>query len=91
MGTAASKISILLFYLQIFPGRTFKLVTWAVAFMALAYGLGTPLANLFGCTPISKAWDLHIPNGSCISRPALYYANTGLSIFIDSATLLLPV
>ncbi|MCJ1424813.1 hypothetical protein MMC29_002701 [Sticta canariensis] len=91
MATAASKISILLFYLRIFPGWTFRLVTWAVILVAIAYGLGTALANLFGCWPIYKAWDLDISNSSCIHRLALYYANAGLGIFVDSATLLLPI
>ena len=90
-GTAASKSSILLFYLRIFPGRTFQIAVWIAAFFVVGYNLATIFANIFSCNPIAKSWDVMIPTGACINRPLLYFANAGLGIFTDFVTLLLPL
>ncbi len=90
-GTAAAKSSILLFYLRIFPGRTFQVTVWIAISVAVGYNIVLILPNIFSCNPIAKSWDLTILTGTCINRPILYFANAGLGILIDFATLLMPL
>ncbi len=89
--TAASKSSILLFYLRIFPGRAFKIAVWIAAFFVVGYNFACIFADTFSCNPIAKSWDVTILSGSCINRPILYFVNAGLGIFTDFVTLLLPL
>lgn len=91
LATAASKISILLLYLQIFPSKNFRLVVWAAILVAVAYGLASVFANLVGCQPIAKSWDSTIVGGSCTNKLVLYYTDCTIVILMDFATLLAPM
>lgn len=53
--------------------------------------MASVLANVFSCSPIAKSWDLAITKGSCMNRPAFYFANAGLGIFTDFATVMVPM
>ncbi|KAL3477300.1 hypothetical protein BJX99DRAFT_246267 [Aspergillus californicus] len=90
-GTGFLKVSVLLFYLRIFPSRGFQSAVWTLVFIAAAYNVASVLANLFSCTPVAKTWDSSITSGSCMNRPVFYFANAGLGIFTDFATVLVPV
>lgn len=59
--------------------------------MAIGYGLIGVFATLFSCRPIAKSWDSSILRGSCINRPALYYASFAIGALMDFATLLVPM
>lgn len=89
--TAASKASILLFYLRIFPGRVFMFAVWTAAFFVVSYNVASIFADIFSCNPVAMSWDVTILTGTCINRPLLYFANAGLGIFADFVTLLLPL
>lgn len=91
LATSAAKISILMFYLRIFTGRKFKIIAWALILVCVQYGVSTAIATVFGCRPISAAWQTTLEQFTCIDKLALYYANTGLGIFIDFSTFLLPL
>ncbi|KAI9926339.1 hypothetical protein ASPWEDRAFT_698138 [Aspergillus wentii DTO 134E9] len=89
--TGFTKVSVLIFYLRIFPSRSFHISVWTIVFIAVAYNVASVLANVFSCTPIAKAWDLTIEHGICMNRPVFYFANAGLGIFTDFATVLVPI
>ncbi|KAJ5757809.1 uncharacterized protein N7511_006503, partial [Penicillium nucicola] len=89
--TGFTKCSVLIFYLRIFPSRNFHIAVWAIVFIAVGYSLASILVNIFSCSPIAKAWDLSITTGSCINRPVFYFANAGLGIFTDFATVVVPI
>lgn len=91
LATSAAKISILLFYLRIFTGRKFKIIAWSLIIVCLQYGVGTAIATVFGCRPISAAWSPTPEEYTCIDKLDLYYANTGLGIIIDFLTFVLPL
>ncbi|KAL4947588.1 hypothetical protein BDW69DRAFT_111198 [Aspergillus filifer] len=90
-GTGFLKVSVLLFYMRIFPSKNFHLAVWALVFIAAAYNIASVLANVFSCNPIEKSWDMSITTGYCMDRPTFYFANAGLGIFTDFATVLVPV
>ncbi|GKZ17729.1 hypothetical protein AbraIFM66951_010865 [Aspergillus brasiliensis] len=89
-GTGFTKVSVCLFYLRIFPSRGFRFAVWSIVFVAVGYNVASVLANVFSCTPIAAAWDLTLPS-HCMNRPVFYFANAGLGIFTDFATVLVPI
>ncbi|KAL5044612.1 hypothetical protein BDW71DRAFT_98714 [Aspergillus fruticulosus] len=90
-GTGFLKVSVLLFYMRIFPSRNFHIVVWVLVFIAAGYSIASVLANVFSCNPVAKSWDMRIEHGSCMDRPTFYFWNAGLGIFTDFATVLAPV
>lgn len=89
--TGFTKVSVLIFYLRIFPSRNFHVAVWTIVFIAAGYSIASILANIFSCNPIAKSWDLTITTGSCMNRPVFYFANAGLGIFTDFATVAVPM
>ncbi|KAL6234350.1 hypothetical protein BDW75DRAFT_231201 [Aspergillus navahoensis] len=90
-GTGFLKVSVLLFYMRIFPSLNFHIAVWVIVFIAAGYSIASVLANVFSCSPVAKSWDLRIEHGSCMDRPTFYFWNAGLGIFTDFATVLVPV
>lgn len=90
--TGVAKGSILLFYLRIFPSKTMKIAIWAVFAFTLGYSLASVLVNAFSCNPISGSWSLEESLVAvCINRPAFYFAQAGLGIATDIATVVVPL
>ncbi|KAK2806791.1 hypothetical protein FQN50_005653 [Emmonsiellopsis sp. PD_5] len=91
VGIGATKVSILLLYLRIFPLSKFRIAAWAIIAVAAGYNIASICVNLFSCNPIPMSWDVSILHGNCIDRPTFYFANAGLGIATDFATLLVPI
>jgi hypothetical protein len=85
------KLSILLFYLRLFPGR--KFAYWAYANMAytICWGIATWIVNLNVCHPIAYFWDKTIPDGYCKNQAVSGTINGSLSLFGDIMILVLPI
>lgn len=84
------KISLLLFYLQIFVSRIFRITCYAVIGFTSASTLAVFLATTFTCLPVQAFWNRDI-NGRCIDYNALAYAISGSAIAQDIIILLLPL
>ncbi|KAE8139204.1 hypothetical protein BDV38DRAFT_270060 [Aspergillus pseudotamarii] len=89
-GTGFTKVSVLVFYMRIFPSRNFHRAVWAIVFIAAGYSVASVLANILSCTPVDKAW-YPTKAGTCMNRPVFYFANAGLGIFTDFATVIVPI
>jgi hypothetical protein len=90
--TGLAKGAILLFYLRIFPSRTTRIVVWCLFAYTLSYSLASVLVNIFSCSPVNGSWDLEAAaTAKCIDRPVFYFAQAGLGIFADFATVILPL
>ena len=87
---ALIKISTLLLYLRIFPGRQFRLWLWSVGLFVVAYNGGQALCSVFECHPIRKVWD-PIVEGSCIKLDLIYLICGGLNILTDLMILVGPM
>ncbi|KAJ5279283.1 hypothetical protein N7478_004655 [Penicillium angulare] len=90
-GTGFTKCSVLIFYLRIFPSRNFHIAVWVLIFIAAGYSVASILANILSCHPVAKSWDSTITTGYCMNRPVFYFANAGLGIFTDFATVAVPI
>ncbi|KAJ4397802.1 hypothetical protein N0V93_002039 [Gnomoniopsis smithogilvyi] len=90
---AALKLSLLLFYLRIFPDlRIRRLLAGTVAFDIL-FGAAFVGATLFQCVPMDYFWHMWDGEhqGHCFNINALGWANAGISIAMDFWMLALPL
>jgi hypothetical protein len=90
---AALKLSLLLFYLRIFPSTTMKRLLWATVVFDIIYGIAFTLVGLLQCRPISYfwlQWDRE-HQGTCVNVNAVGWANAGISIALDFWMLALPL
>lgn len=67
------------------------MAVWTLVFIAAGYSIASVLANLLSCHPVAKSWDSTITTGYCMNRPVFYFANAGLGIFTDFATVAVPM
>ena len=87
------KMSLLFFYLQIFPGSLVRmLLRGTIAFNGI-FGLFFVLMAVFQCNPISFFWykwdGEH--SGTCLSMNGIAWANAIVSIMLDCWMLGLPL
>jgi len=90
---ALLKLTLLLFFLRIFPKRATRRLLWAtVAFNGLIGALFV-FISIFQCTPISYNWTnwTHETTGKCLNINALVWSNAIVSIALDFWMLALPL
>ncbi|RAO64886.1 uncharacterized protein BHQ10_000898 [Talaromyces amestolkiae] len=88
-----TKISILLFYLRVFPQRSFRITTYIVIAMNLCYLIAFVLVSVFQCHPIDAAWlrwDGEHP-AKCQNINAQGWASAAINMFLDIVTMVLPL
>ncbi|KAF2464991.1 uncharacterized protein BDR25DRAFT_91906 [Lindgomyces ingoldianus] len=87
------KLSLLFFYLRIFPGKPVRRLIWATIIFNTLYGVAFVLTAIFQCRPISfywNSWDAE-HSGHCININALGWANATISIVLDIWMLAIPM
>lgn len=87
------KLSLLFFYLRVFPGRPVRRIIWAtVAFNSL-FGVVFIIVAIFQCRPISHYWNKWHgeTSGTCININALAWSNAAISIALDFWMLAIPL
>jgi hypothetical protein len=89
----ATKISILVFYLRVFPERSFRKIIHIVIGICLAYGLAFVLATTFQCNPVAYSWKQLEDNyqGSCNNIHFQGWMSAIFNILIDLIILVLPL
>jgi hypothetical protein len=90
---ALTKISILLFYLRIFPNPNFRRLVWIAIAYCVGYILGTVIALVFQCKPLNLAWtrwDNEHP-GKCFNLNLLGWMTAALNIVGDLLVICLPL
>jgi hypothetical protein len=86
------KLTLLLFYLRIFPGTTVQHLLWGTIVFTVSFGLVFFL-GVFQCAPISHFWQ-HWDGeheGRCLDLNAIGWANAGISIALDVWMLAIPL
>ena len=86
-----TKVSLLSFYLRIFPRRGFQIITKMVMLFVIISGLVILLMEIFQCLPVSLNWNKSESGGRCLNINSLSYINGGLSILQDIIILVLPI
>jgi hypothetical protein len=90
---ALTKISILLFYLRIFPETKLRRAIWFTIVLCILYIIAFVLATALQCLPIRMAWE-HWDgehHGKCINLNPLGWASAGANIVLDLVVIALPM
>jgi hypothetical protein len=86
------KLSVIFFYLRIFPKKSFRTLCWLMIGFCTSSMLAFALVTIFQCRPISFAWDTGATReGNCIDYNAAAWANAGVNILQDILIVVLPI
>lgn len=90
-----TKVSIIFFYLRIFPNPRFRVFCWVVMCWVLVSTTTFVILQIFQCTPISaiwRSWEGNYPVPyHCFDVNALAYAAASFSIAQDIVILAMPL
>ena len=89
-----TKLSILFFYLRVFPNKTFRLITHLVMAWVLITGIVFLFMVIFQCIPIDYIWlgwtGLYGPH-RCLDINTITFVAAGFGIAQDVVILILPL
>ncbi|KAK8045562.1 hypothetical protein PG993_005586 [Apiospora rasikravindrae] len=85
-----TKISILLLYHRLFPGKRLKWACVGVGTFTIAYSITAIMTNIFQCVPVESNWDTTI-TPHCVDLGAELVAVSSLNVVTDAAILCLPM
>ncbi|KAG8356337.1 hypothetical protein FVEN_g5656 [Fusarium venenatum] len=88
-----TKISILIFYLKVFPGRMIRMTCYIFIGLNVAYFIAFELVSIFQCTPIEgawRAWDKEFP-AKCNDINMQGWMAAIINIFLDVGTMVIPL
>ncbi|KAI1877994.1 uncharacterized protein JN550_000176 [Neoarthrinium moseri] len=88
-----NKISILFFYLRVFPQTSFRVAVYILLGLNAGYAIAYSLAVVFQCSPIEgawRAWDGEY-TAECVNINYLGWSGAAVNIALDIATLILPM
>ncbi|KAF2681989.1 hypothetical protein K458DRAFT_343059 [Lentithecium fluviatile CBS 122367] len=87
------KLSLLFFFLRIFPGREIRHFIWGTIAFDIVFGIAFVTAAIFQCNPVSYYWTRFdgTHHGKCININGLGWANAAISIALDLWMLGLPL
>lgn len=87
------KLSIISFYMRIFPARDVQRLLWVTLIITSVWGVAFIFVAIFQCRPISffwKQWDgLH--QGFCADTNAITWSHAAMSIALDLWILAIPL
>ena len=91
--TSLVKISIVSFYLRVFPSRGVQRLLWATIVFIALWGIAYVFAAAFQCTPVRYFWTqwdgLH--EGQCLDKTAIAWSNAAINIALDFWILAIPL
>lgn len=90
---ALIKLTLLFFFLRIFPKPLIRRLLWGTVAFNVICGLAFVIVAIFQCQPISyywTSWDRERP-GKCVNINAVAWSNAIISIVLDIWMLALPL
>ncbi|KAF1920182.1 hypothetical protein BDU57DRAFT_436220, partial [Ampelomyces quisqualis] len=85
------KVSLLLFYLEIFPTPQFRRIAFCALGFIIVNNCVIFFVTVFACKPVSSFWDRDIKNGKCLNIQSISYAASGSAMVQDLILLALPL
>ncbi|KAF4637703.1 hypothetical protein G7Y89_g384 [Cudoniella acicularis] len=85
------RCSVILFLVDLFPTRKFRLASWSLFGFNITYSLAIILETLLVCRPIAFNWDKSIEGGKCADQENVELAVGIINIVLDVCTVLLPM
>ena len=84
------KVSLLFFYLRVFPKKSFRIACWITIAFCAASAIAFTLVTIFQCHPIIYIWRKDL-RGKCVNYNSVAWANAVINIFQDIIIILLPM
>lgn len=84
------KVSILLFYRQIFASRFVDIAAIGIGIFVTMWGIALLFVTIFSCQPIHGFWDLTIQS-KCVDSETFFWGNSIPNILADILILCLPI
>ncbi|KAI1273791.1 50S ribosomal protein L36e [Xylaria sp. FL0933] len=90
---ALTKVSLLFFYLRVFPSQRFQRVCYITMGVVVAAGIAFTLTSILYCTPISYIWTgwTGETKGRCLNFNAFAWSHAVTSIAQDLWIIALPI
>ncbi|CAK7201709.1 hypothetical protein SEUCBS139899_004421 [Sporothrix eucalyptigena] len=87
------KLTLLFFYLRIFPTQGVRRIIWGTIGFVIVFGLTFIFIGIFQCRPISYYWTNWDGEhtGTCLNVNAIGWANAAISIALDFWMLAIPL
>ena len=85
------KVSILFFYLRVFPRRYFRIQCWLVLGFCLITTVVFALVSVFQCQPVSYVWNKDVRPGKCLNYNTVAWFHAGMNILQDIIIVVLPI
>ena len=85
-----TKASILVFYINIFSVKKFKIWAYGMLTIVTAWTISFFFSNLFTCYPISPLVEAFYGN-HCVNGPKMWYASTISGFITDFMILAMPI
>lgn len=87
------RISLLFFYLRIFPHKKFKKFVYLLILANVVYGILFVILTIVQCVPVYGAWTRWDGSfeGQCIDINLYGWISAALNIFLHITTIVLPV
>ena len=90
---ALLKLSLLFFYIRIFPGGAVRRLLWGTVAFVSVFGVVFVSTAIFQCAPIDaywRSWDVAY-QGRCLDINAIAWSNAAISIALDVWMLAIPL
>ncbi|OJD16496.1 hypothetical protein AJ78_03351 [Emergomyces pasteurianus Ep9510] len=90
---SVTKVSILFFYLRIFPSHKFKMACYVVMGITIGYGIAFVSAALFQCNPVQLAWyrwAAEHEDYRCSNINLIAWTSAAVEIILDVVVITLP-
>lgn len=84
------KVSILLFYIRVFPHRFIKIISWILIIDTVVHGTLFIFLLAFRCDPVHATWTI-VPTAKCLSFEAISIVGAVSSLVEDLVILALPI
>ncbi|KAF2838138.1 GMC oxidoreductase [Patellaria atrata CBS 101060] len=88
-----TKISILFFYLRIFPNKSFRKWVWVTMAACIGYNIAFVLVSVWQCRPIDYAWTHWDKEhqGTCNNINAQGWTSAAINMILDVIVIILPL
>ncbi|KAL7932572.1 putative PTH11-typeG-protein-coupled receptor [Trichoderma chlorosporum] len=85
-----NKVAAILLYQRIFVTKKFRIASYTVMGVVVAWSIGGVGATIFQCVPIAGAWDKSV-KATCINSDVFWVAYAVMNILTDVMVLALPI
>lgn len=89
------KLTLSLFYLDIFSGKIIRRLLWGTVAFHIAFGIAFLVKVIFQCSPVSFYWrkfdSSQAPHGRCIDINASGWANAAIGVAVDFWLIAIPL